>query len=239
MINTEIPIVLTGTIIPNTDVRLQHINPEQRRKEYLDCINYYRNFAPVYFLENSSYPVEEDPAFTSIPNVTIRKFPLSFFPEKGRGFQEFEMIDAWVKSEPHIPRRWLKVTGRYLYQNIQDILDECDQNRSKNLIINQYLSSNRAVVALFFTDTEYYLKNFVGMYSMCDDSKDLIIERVLNFKLRFLSKADFKRFKAYPKAKGIYGGSATEMSNYWIDKINASVLGVNYIFDKHYIWLSF
>ncbi|MCY7369077.1 MAG: hypothetical protein LH474_13100, partial [Chamaesiphon sp.] len=58
--STEIPIILTGTIIPNTNVRLQHINPEQRRKEYLDCINYYRNFAPVYFLENSSYPVEED-----------------------------------------------------------------------------------------------------------------------------------------------------------------------------------
>ena len=120
--NTEIPIVLTGTIIPNTNIRMKHLDAEKRRKEYLNCINYYRNFAPVYFLENSSYPVEEDLEFTSIPNVEIRKFPVSSFPEKGRGFQEFEMIDSFIKNEKNIPNKFLKITGRYFYTNIKDIL---------------------------------------------------------------------------------------------------------------------
>lgn len=235
----EIPIVLTGTIVPNTNVRLQHLDPEIRRREYLNCINFYRSFAPVYFLENSAYPVEEDREFTSIPNVKIRKFPLSSFPEKGRGFQEFQMLDAWVKSEHNIPSKWLKVTGRYLYTNISEILSECDRHQDKSLIINQYLSSNRAVVALFFANTEYYKQNLMGIYNICDDEKDLIIERAINFKLRFLEKTEFKRFKTYPEAKGSLGGSGKEMSNDLTDKINSFILNANYAFDRHYIWLSF
>lgn len=160
--NTEIPIVLTGTIIPNTNIRMKHLDAEKRRKEYLNCINYYRNFAPVYFLENSSYPVEEDLEFTSIPNVEIRKFPVSSFPEKGRGFQEFEMIDSFIKNEKNIPNKFLKITGRYFYTNIKDILNECYQNKDRCFIINQYLSSNRAVVALFFLKHNIIFKTFLA-----------------------------------------------------------------------------
>ena len=54
-----------------------------------------------------------------------------------------------------------------------------------------------------------------------------------------MKRTEFKRFKTYPLAQGIYGGSATEMSNYWIDKINGFILKANYVVDKHYIWLSF
>jgi hypothetical protein len=109
----NLSIVLTGTIIPNTTLHTQYVDPEARRQDYLNAIHFYRNFAPVYFLENSSYDLKGDRAFQAIPKVTVHQFNASS-PARGKGFQEFEMLDQWIAIEPNLPKRWVKITGRYL-----------------------------------------------------------------------------------------------------------------------------
>lgn len=234
----KVSIVLTGTIVPNTVLFSKYLDPQVRRKEYLTAIHFYRNFGTVYFLENSSYPLEEDNEFCSIPNVIIRKFPISNFPDRGKGFQEFEMLDAWINSEIDIPPKWIKVTGRYLYKNFQKILDECF-TRNQSIIINQYKFAKRADVALFCTTTDFYQNHIIDMYQKCDDSKDIIVENVMNATLSKIDKISLTRFKVYLKCIAISGSTGKIISNIFLDAVNASISSCTYLLDRRYIWLSF
>jgi hypothetical protein len=236
--STNIAIVLTGTITPNTNLFNNHLDPQVRRNEYLAAINFYRQFGEVYFLENSTYSLDRDPDFRDIPNVHIREFSVSNFPDRGKGFQEFEMIDAWINSESNLPDKWIKVTGRYIYQDFQKILKECDQN-TQSITINQYLFARWADVSLFCTTTSFYKNYLVGIYQQCDDSTGLGIEKVMNANLSKLSKSSFLRFKIYLKRSGIAGSTGKAISNIWLDAINSTVMRLNYLLDKRYMWISF
>lgn len=231
-------IVLTGTIIPNTDLYTKYINPQQRRQEYLDALSFYSQFGQVYFLENSSYPLEEDVEFKNIPNVVLRKLPISSCPQKGKGFQEFEMLDYWVSWEQDIPQAWLKVTGRYVYLKFQEIHSECLNRQNKKIIINQYLFSKWSDTGLFFVETDYYRKNILGLYSRCNDNDGLFLEAVLFKKLKSLNQKEFQRFSSHLTCVGIAGHTGKKIQNDWLDAINARIRDINYMFDKRYIWLS-
>ena len=52
--DNDIAIVLTATIIPNS-ILTEHSDFILRRAEYLKAIEYYKKYANVFFLENSSY----------------------------------------------------------------------------------------------------------------------------------------------------------------------------------------
>jgi hypothetical protein len=231
-------IVLTGTIIPNTTILTQYIDPEARRQEYLNAIHFYRSFAPVYFLENSAYNLKSDCAFQDIPNVTIHQFKASS-PSRGKGFQEFEMLDQWINLKPNLPERWIKVTGRYIYPDFQKILNECIRNQNISLIINQYLFANHSDTALFCIKTDFYRKTIYGLYRLCDDSQGLLIEKVLNTKLKQLSKEDFKRFLSHLYCEGVAGHTGKTIRNRWVDSLNSRIRDINYWVDRRYIWLSF
>jgi hypothetical protein len=230
-------IVLTGTIIPNVNIQLQHKNFIGRRIEYLSAINFYNQFAPVYFLENSTYPLLDDDQFKNIPNTFIRKFPVSEFPHKGRGFQEFEMIDNWLKQEAKAPEKILKITGRYIYENIQDILNECHRNSKIDLLINQYRFSGFTESAIFYVNTTYYRQQITGLYEECDDRTGWFIEKALNKRLQSVDTRVCQRFQNSLICTGIEGFSGQEMRSNWRDQINRNIAAMSYRLDKKYLWL--
>lgn len=235
-INT-IVIVLTGTIIPNTFNQLNHCDPAIRRGEYLLAINFYRQFAPVYFLENSEYALLNDQDFQNIPNVFIKKFPVSNSPEKGRGFQEFEMIDSWLNDESIRSIKILKITGRYIYVNIRDILNECYNNDTVSLLINQYRFSGFTESAMFCVNAAYYQQQISGLYHECDDRTGWFIEKALNKRLQSVDARVCQRFKNSLICTGIEGFSGQEMRSNWRDQINQNIAAVSYKLDKKYLWL--
>jgi hypothetical protein len=232
-------IVLTGTIVPNIREYHRHLDASVRRAEYLGSIQFYSQIAPVYFLENSTYPLMTDEEFKSIPNAQICQFPLSDFPEKGRGFQEFEMLDRWVASSPTLPQRWLKITGRYKYENIQQIWSECQQPQTPDLIINQHRFANYANPAIFYVSSIYYRTHLTGLYQYCDDPSGKFVEKVLYENLRNQSLDRCQRFRSLPICTGIAGSSGQEIRNPGRDRLNEIAASINYLFDKQYIWLSF
>lgn len=175
----EFAIVLTGTIIPNT-ILVSYENGEERRRDYLIAIEYYRKFSPVFFLENSTYDVGNDKEFHQYDNVFIRKFPVSKFQRKGKGFQEFEMIDRWIKSEKNLPARWIKITGRYIIRDFINILnDTIASDKRRKLIMDIYRKRKSAITALFYIESTLYKNIFMNAYKECDDIKGYWIERVL------------------------------------------------------------
>ena len=234
----SLAIVLTGTIIPNTTLYTRHFNAEARRNEYLAAIHFYRRFAPVIFLENSFYDLDQDEEFKSIQGLTIYQFS-SPEPEKGKGFQEFNMLDQWIQRETYLPERWIKITGRYFYVEFEKIWQECLQTQNISVIINQYLFANRADAALFCMSTAFYKKYLLSLYSQCDDSKGRFIEIVLSKRLRKIPNSHYKRFTNHVICTGISGHTAKRIDNAKVDKLNAAIRDFNYKFDQRYIWLSF
>jgi hypothetical protein len=235
----EIAIVLTGTIVPNVSILTKQIDWQHRRQEYLNSICFYKDFAPVYFLENSSYDLLGDPEFANMPNVSIRKLPMSNFSDRGKGFQEFEMLDRWLSTEQALPVQWLKVTGRYIYPNISAILAECHADRLSSMIINRYKFTQLADVALFYIRSEYYLEHILELYQKCDDRhKQSWIEKVMFLHLDRSSNDKLKIFKTPSNCIGISGTDGQNLQRRSIDRLNAAIRSINYQFDRKYIWLS-
>lgn len=227
-------IVLTGTIIPNAPLAA-HRDAEKRKEEYLTAINFYKQFAQVYFLENSAYPVLNDPDFMNLEGVILRKLPPSEHPERGKGYQEFEMIDAWVASEVSLPRGFIKVTGRYIVSNIEEIIKECQSGDSGAFIIDRFPRSEVAITRLFYIQADYYRRHLLGVYRDCHDMDGRWVERVL---YRRLLEGDLKAnfFFHEPSFSGVEGGTgiliAPDRARYFIKAVHRRI---NWMFEKRYL----
>lgn len=232
----DLAIVLTGTIVPSAPFTA-HNDPQVRRREYLEAINFYRGFAPVYFLENSTYPLEDDAEFRDLSNVRLRKRPLSSQPGRGKGYQEFEMIDGWLRDEPQPPRRWIKITGRYMYRNFAALLADCRRERQAQIIIDQCAISKYARSYLFFVESRFYLEHIAGIYRECDDDAGEWIERVLSRHLANLPKSCARLFSLEPRLTGVSGttgGSVeTRRSRYMVKRV---LRKLNYLLDHRQLW---
>lgn len=145
-----LPIVLTATIVPNV-TGAASATPETRLAEYRQVLQFCQQFAPVIFLENSSYPLERHPEFAGSPRLRVHRFAPSASPERGKGYQEFEMLDAWLASEPQPPARWFKLTGRYHLLNLATMLAEARREKQHALLIDQLYRQQMARTYLFCT----------------------------------------------------------------------------------------
>ena len=230
-------IVLTGTIIPH-GVDTPIADPSIRRAEYLRSIRFYRQWAPVYFLENSAYSLAEDPDFAEAEDFHVRKFPLSANPERGKGYQEFEMVDAWLAQEAHPPERWVKVTGRYLVRNIAAILEECARDGDTGIVIDQIASHAAARTFLFAVQTEYYRAHLQGLYRWCDDrSPRQIVEHVFFEGLQADPKKSFRLFVNEPDVVAVAGSSGRDMENSPVRRLVKQTLrAANRLSDQRRIW---
>jgi hypothetical protein len=205
-------IVLTGTITPNS-IMTTHSDTMVRRQEYLNAVKFYTKFAPVFFLENSCYSLDKDKEFSEIQNLYIRKTPVSTFPEKGKGYQEFEMIDIWLCTEKYLPEKWIKVSGRYIYQNFEAILHECLSDIHHQLIIDQLYNQRISYTVLFFITTSYYNKYIKGLYHMCDDKSDIYIEKVLFQALEKYDDDLVRIFREQPSVEVVSGSNGIKMND--------------------------
>ncbi len=235
-VKDDLAIVLTGTIIPSAPFTA-HNDPQQRRREYLEAIRFYSRFAPVYFLENSSYRFVDDEEFNALPGVKLRQTVMSESPERGKGFQEFEMIDGWLTNEPQPPKRWMKITGRYLYRNFDRLIADCRRERTASIIIDRCARSRIARSYLFCAETDFYRKHIAGIYRECDDDAGEWIERVLYRRLADLSSFEVRLFSIEPRLIGVSGTTGdsieTKASRYWMKRI---LRKLNYAIDRRQLW---
>lgn len=233
--DNNIAIVLTGTIIPSTTLFLEHTNPKLRKDEYLKSIDYYKKFAPVYFLENSDYPLLNDRDFLE-RDVFLRKFEKSKYSDKGKGFMEFEMLSNWIGSEKNLPKNFIKITGRYIIKNFESIFNDCMREKNYLLIIDQLKRTTAAFSQLFFIETSIFKNYFMDTYIEADDNTGRYIEFVF-FEKIIKSGVDFRIFFNEPIYSYISG---TNMSIVDGDNLKCKIKNVlrkfNYFFDKKYLY---
>jgi hypothetical protein len=232
----DLAIVLTGTIVPNAPFTA-HNDPQARRQEYLSALRFYSQFAPVYFLENSIYPLSDDAEFHQLANVMIRQRPPSKSPERGKGYQEFEMIDGWLLSESQPPPRWIKISGRYFYRNFAALLADCSLERKAKMIVDRCARYHYARTCLFCVEIEFYRQRLINIYRECNDDLNETIERVLYRHLTPLPQSQVRLFSVEPRLTGINGttGSRLEMkgSTYLLKRVWRRA---NYMLNPHKLW---
>jgi len=232
----EIPIVLTATVVPLAPSP-GWASAASRLTEYVQSLGFYRRHAPVIFLENSNYPLEQHVEFRETPGLQIRRFPPSANPERGKGFQEFEMLDAWLAGESHPPAHWLKITGRYQVMNVLRILEECRHKPSTGLIIDQIARATLARTHLFCVNTGFYQKRLAGLYCRCDDRNGEWIERVLFRELKTSPTQEVCFFRTQPRIAATAGSSGAAFPTgraQWLAK--QALRSLNRLFDRQRLW---
>jgi hypothetical protein len=228
----DIAIVLTATIIPNT-IRTNHSDFMQRRAEYLKAIDYYHKYANIFFLENSSYDLFADKDFFKYKNVFIRKFSPSSCISKGKGYQEFEMLDNWLNNEVSAPSRWIKITGRYFVDDFDKLFTDCFNENNHSLIIEQKRPpSIVALTDIFYVTSIFYKRRFLGLYKHSDDAVNIFIEHVIRKKL--LVDDDFRLFRELPLITGISGSTGETLNMTLKKKVRRRIGGLLYRFNNRY-----
>ena len=177
-------LLITGTIIPNSNF-VTHINVGERRKEYLDSLNFYSTEFPnddLYFLENSSFNFSLDEEFKKLfqdKKITLLKFPLSDKFSQGKGYQEFEMLDAAFERLIEKYTDFIKVTGRYKVLNLKQLA----QNHCLGLIADSQKKYKVTQTNVFYVKGEFYQKYLKNLYLDANDSSGIFIEHVVYNKL--------------------------------------------------------
>ena len=206
-------ILVTGTLAPNSNFVAQN-NVDQRIEEYLAGLHFYASHfkAPIYFLENSTYPIETDQRFAKLFDqfdITLLRFKPSDQPEKGKGYQEFEMLDQAIDQLSDQYSEFVKCTGRYLIKNAVTLT----QKATTGCRIDQHLKMKVAITGFFQCNISFYQSQFKGLFAQANDAEGRYIEHVLFDKLQQLNhlQHQIELFASNPQWEGISGSSGASL----------------------------
>lgn len=205
-------LLITGTIVPNSNF-VAHTDIKQRRDEYYSSLLFYAaNFQKddLYFLENSSYDFSTDIEFQKLfldKRITLLKFPVSDKFNQGKGYQEFEMLDAAVSKLSDSYNSFIKITGRYQVSNLKGLTNfYCD-----GLVADFHKKFKVTQTNVFYFNGNFYNKYLKSLYLKVNDDKGIYIERVIYEFLKSNGiKKNIKLFKENPIIVGVsgsYGGT--------------------------------
>jgi hypothetical protein len=233
---SDTAIVLTAAIIVSTGAAAVE-ESAVRRQQYLTALRFYAGHAPVYFLENSGYDLLSDAEFTRIPGVRLRPVQAQANEGRGKGYREFHAIDLWLDSENERPARFLKITGRYLFANIKDLLAECRALPASTLLFDRYTNDKVATTSLFSATPAGYDAHIRGLYRQVNDPAGVWIEHVV-YRALANGKADCRSFAHEPDIGGINGTSGQEMRNSrGRFLLKQAARSVNRLFDTEYLYI--
>jgi hypothetical protein len=216
-------VIITGTVVPNVLIhghedldiverQNQYANAVVRRGKYLETLSFYTQVLdePIYFLENSSYDFSVDSDFQNLfqkNNVNLVKFPMSQHAERGKGYQEFEMLDIFVRDISGRHQSFVKLSGRYQYQNIKTLVGF----QPRGTMIDMHRKRKIAVTSILSTTFEFYEKHLMGLYLEADDRQGAWIERILYQKLR--GKAFQQSVQLFPVKPDLIGWTRSGEDN--------------------------
>ena len=178
-------LLITGTIVPNSNY-VAHTNVEERRNEYYASLVFYsNNFKEdnLFFLENSAYDFDKDAEFQKLLSdnkITLLKFPVSDKFNQGKGYQEFEMLDAaveWLSAEYN---SFIKITGRYKVINLKQLTSfECE-----GLVADFHKKSKITQTNVFYVSANFYNCYLKNLYLQVSDSEGVYIEKIVYDKIQ-------------------------------------------------------
>lgn len=121
----------------------------------------------------------DDAFFARTDGLHVIPFPRSAEVARGKGYQEFEMLDAFVAHHLH-EDAFIKITGRYLYKNIDLLAPRMIRELERNgIVIDMNSRLRMATSSLFAVTRPFYDMHLRGAYADMDDSRGRWAEHVL------------------------------------------------------------
>lgn len=201
-------IILTGTIIPNS-VHTSHIDPLSRLDDYMTALQFYceaLSHDDIYFIENSEFDLSSHKQFTELQSKNhfkVIRYPKSTEYNKGKGYQEFEMVQKAVEDLRKQYNFFIKITGRYRITNIQKLI--------KNLYSGYYIDLRKywkiSEVYLLAFDIDAFERCIKDAYKTVYDEAGIYIESILYAKIKE-SNYKTRLFPSTPVLAGVSGSNS-------------------------------
>lgn len=209
MIKLPDAILFTATVEPSVSEVVKS-DPQERLNEYLDSLAFYaeKTELPIYVLENSGYPLELDVRFCELKaryKIQLLELKPESNQSRGKGYQEFAMIDKAIGILGNRLKRFAKVTGRYKVLNFQRLV-----TGRKPLQMDLHKRKKIGITSFFVVDTSFYRKHLMGCFREVHDGEERYIEHVVyDTIIRRELQHDVEMFRENPElvgTSGSYGG---------------------------------
>lgn len=213
-IDKRIVILLTATITPNSFDTLALTNPEDRRKQYIDALNFYLQHTDysLVFVENSGESLRT--YFTSDKNriefITFTSLPLPV--DKGKGYKELEIMNFALSHSESFKQAYaiVKVTGRLKVLNIKKVIDDFLKSYHNQSIVscNIYRTKKMDSRCFLFTIEFWpYLKERGTYINLKYSFESALWDAIESFQL--VKENDYRFFCSPLKIEGVSGGFGT------------------------------
>lgn len=206
----EATLCLTGTIAPHAD-HVAITDAAERLEAYKKAISFYLDETgfQIAFLENSDFDLSGDVHFNrwlDHERFSVHRYPHHPDTSRGKGFQEFFMLDRFVREDLSTPMM-LKVTGRYLVRNIMQLASGIQGP----LTIDMHRKLRVAITSVFAVERNTYLDYLADAYLEACDAEGRYIEHVIYQKVASSDLAERTQLLPHnPLLEGVsgsYGGS--------------------------------
>lgn len=145
----EVILLLTGCIKPNVIDKMVWNNPEVRKQQYIDAINWYLENTPykLIFAENSNTDISSyfRQYEKRIEFMTYESLPI--IPDRSRSYKEMEILEYVYNNSELIDSTGVivKITGRLQLLNIVKLTDYVVSKAMKytNGFVSAYKNINR------------------------------------------------------------------------------------------------
>lgn len=220
-------ILLTGTVSPDGmfDTKLQ--NPDLRKKQYIEAIDFYlrETDLKIVFCENTCtnffYEINSDHKYDRLEFITFNgnDYPKEF----GKGYGEAKIIHYVIKHSRFLQNDnfFIKITGRVKILNIHDIISQfLELSHDINTIMIELCYNNHARSVCYITSKQWMYETLMLYSNKLNDSKAYYFERMM-----FQSILNSKKIRIKPcfaKIEGISGTFLTKYENYPLIQIKVN-----------------
>ena len=155
-------ILLTATITPNSFSNLSITDPEIRRQQYHDALNFYikKTDLKIIFAENSNDSLPNFPSYPErLEYLKFKSEPTE--PDRGKAYKEMEIIDFVFKKSKFLQESEsiVKITGRLKVLNINNMSKRFLKLTAKypNLIYSYPYRLNNMDARCFYFTKDFWL----------------------------------------------------------------------------------
>ena len=216
---TQPVILLTGCINPEGMTFTKLKNPETRRLQYIETINFYLDNTNnlIVFVENSGVDISktfQNSAHRS--RLEIFTFIGNDFDKRlGKGHGEMIIMQHAFQHSRFIRTNnsVCKITGRYKALNIKPILRTYEKYKC-NVMVDLLCQLKYSDSRIFIADKSFFTDFLFSTIDLINDSEGYYLEHALNRAVLFSimeGKYSYLPFKYKPRLKGLSG---TDNLNY-------------------------
>ncbi len=206
-------LIITATVNPRGPHVAEH-DADVRLTAYEKALFHYVSLpVDIIFAENSGFhPADSEMMHTWEKSGRVKFLSMkpSAQPERGKGYQEFEMLDEVVDSISGSYESFVKVTGRYVVSNAEALM----KNVPAGIRIDRHRKMKVAITGFFHCRTDFYLQHLRGAYREAHDDEGVFIEHVLYNILATMPDHQIELFNRNPDYRGVSGSHGNSMQRH-------------------------